>query len=57
MKKMLPIFIAMLLLPIGIANKNSPPSKPIINGPTEGGVGKTYTYTAVSTDPDGDKRL
>ena len=34
---------------------NNPPEKPTINGPTSGEAGKSYTYTAVSTDPDGDK--
>ena len=34
---------------------NNPPEKPTITGPTSGEAGKSYTYTAVSTDPDGDK--
>ena len=58
MKKILPIFIAILLaMPMMHikATNNNPPSKPILQGPTEGEAGKTYTYTAVSTDPDGDK--
>ena len=59
MKKMLPIFIAIMLavtLPASIeANNNNPPSKPTLQGPTEGEAGKSYTYTATSTDPDGDK--
>ncbi len=57
MKKMLPIFIAIMLaiiLPVEI-KANNPPSKPTLQGPTEGEAGKSYTYTATSTDPDGDK--
>jgi len=34
---------------------NNPPAKPTISGPTSGETGKSYTYTAVTTDPDGDK--
>ena len=33
---------------------NSTPDTPIINGPTNGQAGTEYTYTFVSTDPDGD---
>ena len=38
----------------GIIEENNPPEKPTINGPTSGKSGEEYTYTAVSTDPDGD---
>ena len=34
---------------------NTPPTTPIIAGPTWGKFGKEYKYTFVSTDPDGDK--
>lgn len=34
--------------------ENSPPSAPAITGPTSGVAGEEYTYTFVSTDPDGD---
>lgn len=33
---------------------NQAPSTPTINGQTNGKVGKSYTYTIVATDPDGD---
>ncbi len=33
---------------------NGPPNKPRINGPTSGKPGKTYSYTFVSDDPNGD---
>ena len=33
---------------------NSTPETPIIDGPTSGQAGTEYTYTFVSTDPDGD---
>ena len=58
MKKAVFIALIMALSIISIpieADKNSPPSKPVVNGPTEGEIGKSYTYTAVSTDPDGDR--
>jgi len=56
MKKAVVLF-TVLLLPIAAMNaiSNSPPSKPVITGPSSGEAGKTYTYTVVSTDPDGDK--
>jgi parallel beta-helix repeat protein len=34
--------------------ENYPPNAPIINGPTSGKVGETYTYSFVSEDPNGD---
>lgn len=34
--------------------RNSPPSKPIINGPTSGRLGVVYTYTINLADPDCD---
>ena len=58
MRKILPIFIAFAIAMSAIqinAGTNNPPTKPVINGPTEGEAGTTYTYTVVSTDPDGDK--
>ncbi len=56
-KKLLLLLIVLAIsMPTVIkASDNNPPSKPTITGPTEGEAGKTYTYTAVSTDPDGDK--
>jgi hypothetical protein len=33
---------------------NQPPGPPFINGPTSGKPGKTYYYTFVSVDPEGD---
>jgi hypothetical protein len=33
---------------------NNPPSKPVISGPSTGKVNVTYTYSVISTDPDGD---
>ena len=60
MKKMMGIGIVVLFLisAVQIApakTLNNPPEKPTITGPTSGEAGKSYTYTAVSTDPDGDK--
>ena len=34
---------------------NSPPTRPTLTGTTSGETGTAYTYTAVSTDPDGDQ--
>ncbi len=34
---------------------NSPPEKPSIDGPTQVKLFKEYTYTVVTSDPDGDK--
>jgi len=34
---------------------NQPPEAPTINGPTNGNAGTTYSYTFITTDPDGDK--
>jgi hypothetical protein len=33
---------------------NNPPNNPTINGPASGKVGKSYTYTFNSLDPEGD---
>ena len=33
---------------------NSPPTRPVLDGPASGETGTSYTYTATSTDPDGD---
>ena len=33
---------------------SNPPAKPMLNGPTSGETGETYTYSAASSDPDGD---
>ncbi len=40
---------------IRIAPEDIPPLKPAIDGPTKGKVDKIYTYTASTSDPDGDK--
>jgi len=37
-----------------IRAENNPPTAPTIDGPTTGEAGTTYTYTFVSTDPEGD---
>jgi hypothetical protein len=37
-----------------VTGDDNPPTKPVITGPTEGEAGISYTYTAVSTDIDGD---
>lgn len=63
MKKAIAIFVlAALVIPSVMAINattgmmpNNPPEKPTITGPSSGEVGKWYTYTAVTTDPDGDK--
>ena len=34
---------------------NNPPNKPTVTGPTSGKAGTSYTYTATTTDPDGDQ--
>jgi len=34
---------------------NNPPARPTLTGPANGDTGTTYTYTAVTTDPDGDQ--
>ncbi len=34
---------------------NDPPNKPTITGPTSGKTGNSYTYSASTTDPDGDQ--
>ncbi len=56
-KKVIVLAIVAILLPMAAMNaiSNSPPEKPTITGPTSGEAGKTYTYTIVTTDPDGDK--
>jgi hypothetical protein len=33
---------------------SNPPSTPVINGPDSGVINEQYTYTAVSTEPDGE---
>jgi hypothetical protein len=35
-------------------SENNPPETPSITGPTSGKAGTAYTYTFVTTDPDGD---
>ncbi len=36
-------------------NINDPPNAPIIDGPTSGTAGTSYTYTFISSDPEGDQ--
>ncbi len=61
MKKGIGICIAIVFLISALGqitpayNMNNPPEKPTVSGPTSGEAGTSYTYTAVSTDPDGDK--
>lgn len=38
----------------GLNAGNIPPTKPLINGPTDGIVGITYNFTFLATDPDED---
>jgi hypothetical protein len=38
-----------------VAESNSPPTKPDLIGVNSGNVNKTYTFTALSTDPDEDQ--
>jgi len=40
---------------IDILAGNIPPTRPKVNGETHGKVGTVYTFTAVSTDADGDR--
>ena len=45
-----------LIAHVDLLAEGLPPLKPITpSGPTSGKVGKTYTYTTSTTDPDGDK--
>jgi hypothetical protein len=37
-----------------VAGDNNPPTRPQISGPADGETGISYTYTAESTDPDGE---
>jgi len=38
-----------------LSDRNPPPNRPIIDGSTEGKAGEEYTYTASTTDLDGDR--
>ncbi len=38
-----------------VTMENIPPDRPEITGPTDGGVGVSYDYTFVATDPNGDQ--
>ncbi len=50
------VFILLATLPVMADNTdNHPPAKPTITGPSSGKAGETYTYTATTIDPDGDK--
>jgi len=42
-----------VLVKLGPDVQNHPPSKPLIDGPTQGKVGVEYTYTFNATDEDG----
>jgi hypothetical protein len=59
-KKLILIFISMIFIlsisSSGVYGKifNSPPNPPIIDGPTSGQIGTTYTYYFTLTDPDPD---
>jgi hypothetical protein len=39
---------------IKVQGKNQPPNAPNIDGPSNGKPNTEYTFTFVSTDPDGD---
>jgi len=41
--------------PLIVEIVNNPPTASVINGPTNGDVGTSYSYTFTSTDPDGDQ--
>ena len=43
-----------LMEPWGENDENQPPNTPGISGPTSGKPGTSYTYTFITTDPDGD---
>ena len=50
------VFVLLATVPVMADNTdNHPPAKPTITGPSSGKAGETYTYTATTTDPDGDK--
>ena len=40
---------------LAIARESTPPSKPIITGPSSGKPGIEYTFNATASDPDGDQ--
>ena len=47
-------FSPSLTVTITSDDENQPPGKPFITGPTSGKTGNSYTYTAYTTDPEGD---
>jgi len=49
-------FTSIVSFPV-IANNNNPPNPPIINGPTSGKIGESYTYEITLTDPDLDDQM
>lgn len=42
-------------LVVMVYEETIPPNKPILDGPILGKAGKSYTFSAMTTDPDGDK--
>ncbi len=61
MKKIVCIFVCMLFFnfvfsTVVIAD-NSPPNPPLIEGPTTGNIGKSYSYNITLTDPDVDDQM
>lgn len=46
------LFIFSIISTIILADSNSPPNPPIIEGPTSGETGVTYSYFFTLTDPD-----
>jgi hypothetical protein len=55
-KRVICIYLSMLLIVSTFAITavaNEPPSPPSINGPNSGRIGIEYTYTFLSTDPEG----
>jgi len=47
--------VPLLIMPTGRTTPSNPPDTPDLSGPTSGRAGIEYTYTVVSTDPDGDQ--
>jgi hypothetical protein len=47
--------VPLLLISTGRTTPSNPPDTPDLSGPTDGKAGKEYTYSVVTTDPDGDQ--
>lgn len=61
MKKIVCIFVCMLFFTLVFSTvviaDNSPPNPPLIEGPTTGNIGKSYSYNITLTDPDVDDQM